>query len=286
MRPDVTHAPRTARALALLGLALAVPAWSEEDARLIVQKAFEAAKANEVEVRDYVFHERVEERRFNRKGEEKKRQSSTWDVTLYETGDYRRLIARNDEPLDRAAEQKEQRRLDRHLRQLQNETPRERARRVAKVEKERRESEEFLEEITEAFDFRLIGREEVGGVESFVISAEPRDGYEPPNRQARVLTKVRATMWVSREDYGWVQADIETLDNISWMAIFRLNEGAQIRFEQRRVDDEVWIIERWHVRLRARIALVYRLDAEWIGTYSNFRRFVTDTTETGWTRAD
>ncbi len=282
----MTHRPRSALALVLLSLAVLAPAESQEDALPIILKAFEAAKVNEIRVRSYVFHERVEERLLNRKGEEKRRQSKTWDVTLFETGDYRRLIAANDRPLDRTAEAREQRKLDRHIRKLQKETPRQRARRVAKVEKERQEGEEFLEEITKAFDFRRIGEEEVDGEPTFVISAEPKPGYRPANRMARVLPRLRAKLWVSSESYNWVQAEMETFDDITWAVVFKLRAGTEIRFKQRPLDDGVWVTESWRVRYRTRVALVYNRSAELVGSYSDFRRFTTDTTVTGWTPAD
>ncbi len=121
---------------------------------------------------------------------------------------------------------------------------------------------------------------------TWVISAEPKPGYRPPSRMARVLPKVRATLWVAQEVYAWVQAEMETFGDITWAVVYRLRKGTQIRFKQRRLDDEVWVTERWNVRLRANIALVYRLQAELTGTYSNFRRFSTDTTVTGWTPTD
>ena len=94
---------RACRSGLLLGvawIAALAPLRAAEDALPIIQKAFEAARANDALVRQYVFHERIEQRRFNRRGVEKKRGSETWDVTLYEGSDYRRLIARDDRPLD------------------------------------------------------------------------------------------------------------------------------------------------------------------------------------------
>ena len=42
--------------------------------------------------------------------------------------------------------------------------------------------------------------------------------------------------------------------------------------------DEVWLPESWYVRLRARAALVFKLNGEVTGSYSNYRRFTTDST--------
>lgn len=277
------------RALFVAAALLALPAAAAaagDDAAAIIAKAFETARVNEAKALEYVFHERIEEVRFDRQGGEKKREARTWDVTLYEGGDYRRLIAINDRPLFPETEAKEQRKLEKHIRKLERETPRERRRRMAKIEEGRQEGEEFLEEITKAFDFRLLREEEVGALPTWVISAEPREGYQPPDRISRVLRGVRATLWVSQTDYAWVQAEIDTFEDFSWMGIYKLKSGAEIRFKQRQVDDEVWLTDHWSVKMRARIAFVYRLEAEIKGSYSNFRRFSTETIETGFERAE
>jgi hypothetical protein len=257
---------------------LACPARADDDALPIVEKAFETARANEALARQYVFHERIEERRLNKKGEVKKRGSKTYDVTLLDDSEYRRLIAIDDEPLDDKAAAKEQRKLEKQIKKMRNETPKKREKRLAKVEKGREESEEFLEEITTAFDFRLTGEEEIDGVATHVISAEPKEGYEPSSREAKVLTKLRGTLWISKADHAWVKADLDIFDDISWAVIFKLREGAKIRFTQRRHNDEVWLPESWYVRLRARAALVFKFNGEVTGSYSNYRRFTTDST--------
>jgi hypothetical protein len=248
-----------------------------DDARALVQKAFEAARENEAIARSYVFHERVEEIRYDKKGEIKKRESHTWDVTLLDGSEYRRLIAFDDEPLPPKREAKEQRELEKQLEKMRHETPKQRDKRLAKVEKQREEGEEFLEEITRAFDFRLTGEEQIGGVATHVISFTPRAGYRPTSREARVLPKVRGTLWISKDDHGWVQADMETTGNIRWAVIFKLNEGARVRFTQRKHNDEVWLTDDWHLRLKARVAF-FKFNGEVHGSYSNFRKFTTDTT--------
>ena len=262
--------------IALASWLLAGPALAQEDALEIVQRAFEAATANEEIARQYVFHERVEEVRLDKKGREKRRRSRTWDVSLFEDGELRRLIRRDDRPLTAREEAKEQRKIDRHIAKVQKETQRQRARRRARREKERAEGLEFLEEITRAFEFRKLREEIVDGTPTFVISATPKEGYRPTSREAKVLTKVSATFWIAQDDYGWAQAEIETLDDISWL-VYKLSGGSRVTIKQRKLNAEVWMADRWRVRLKARVALVYRYQAEIVGTYSNFRRFTTET---------
>ena len=265
-------------ALALVGLSFIGPAQTGDDALPIVRKAFETAMANEAMLRRYVYHERIDEVRFNKKGEVKKRESHTFDVTLLDSSEYRRLIAINDKPLLPETAAKEQKKLEKQLEKMRNETPKQRKKRLAKVEKGRREGEEFLEEITRAFDFRLSGEEEIDGVATYVISAEPKKGYSPSSREAKVLAKLRGTLWISKDEHAWVRADLETFGNIRWAVVFKLRSGAKIRFEQTKLNDEVWVPVSWYVRMRAGVALVFKFNGEVTGSYSNYRKFMSEST--------
>lgn len=60
---------RSTAALALVCLALLCPARADDDASPIFEKAFAAAQANLAVARNYVFHERVEDRRLTNDAE-------------------------------------------------------------------------------------------------------------------------------------------------------------------------------------------------------------------------
>ena len=269
---------RSTLVIALFCLLFICPARADDDALPIVMKAFEAARANEAIARHYAFNERIEYRRFNKQGEEKKRESATYEVTFLDSSEYRRLIAIDDKPLSESDAAKEQRKLKKRIKKMQNETPKQREKRLANIEKDREEGRKFLEEITKAFDFRLTGEAEIDGVVTYVVSAEPKEGYEPPFRAAKILPKLRGTVWISKQDYAWVKADMETLDDFTWAATFKMSEGTTIGFKQRRVNDEVWLTESWYIRLRSTTALVFKLNGEFTANYSNYRRLKADST--------
>ena len=264
--------------LALLWLSSAWAIRAGENVLPIVERAFAAAEANQKIQQLSVFHERVEQRVLDKQGREKSRESKTWDVTLLDGSVYKQLIAKDDQPLSEKEQAKQQRKLDKQLRKMRDETPAQREKRLEKIAKEREEARRFLEEITRAFDFQLIGEETIDGVDTHVISAQPRAGYEPAFRQARVLTKLRGTLWISTGDHAWVRAEIETFEDFKWRLV-KLREGATIRFSQQRVNDEVWMMDNWFVRLRAKAALVFGFHGEFTGTYDAFRKFTTDDSE-------
>lgn len=261
-------------------LLLCSPAYgfaAELTAREIVERATAAGDRNDRIARNYTFHERREERTYRSNGDLGSSKSKTWDVTLLEGSEYRRLIARDDQPLSPKQEASEQRKLERSIEKMRRQTEGERAKRLRKLKADRDEEQRLREEVARCFDFRLAGEDELGGVASYVIDAEPRADCKPTLRQAKILPKLRGRLWVAKRDFGWVRVEVETIERISfgWF-LFRLNKGSTMEFTQRFVNDEVWLVDNWRVRFRARVGLVKGYNGEVLGAYSEFRKFTAD----------
>src|SRR5207302_4439797 len=66
--------------------------------------------------------------------------------------------------------------------------------------KDREEGRKFLKEITDAFDFRLLGEESIEGRPSWIIEGTPRSGFKPTLNHADVPTKLRGKLWIDVVD--------------------------------------------------------------------------------------
>ena len=255
---------------------LAAPAQTHSAAE-IIRLAFERDEQNDVIARQYTFQQRTEQRNLDGRGEIKSSKSRTHDVTLLDGSAYKRLIAKNDQPLSPKEEQKEQRKLDKSIRRVQNETPKQRAKRLAERDKAKKEQRKWIAEIQDAFNFRLRGEEIAAGIETYVIDADPKPGYKPEFDKAKFLTKMKGTFWIGKTDYSWVRVEAETLDTISFgWVLFRLGKGSVMRFTQTKVNDEVWMQDSFRVRLSGRLAMLKGIYFEISGAYSDFRKFSAD----------
>ena len=190
---------------------------------------------------------------------------------------YQELIARNGKPLGEAEARKEQEKLDRELARRRNEDPARRSRRLSEEEKRRMEGREFAREIPEAFRFRLAGEDRLEGRPVWIIDAEPKPGYRGKAKRADLLSKFRGRLWIDQQDYQWVRVEAETIAPVrfGWV-LARLDPGAKMVFEQRRVHDEVWLPSRAHIQLSARLALVRKLRGEVEVLWRDYRKFRTD----------
>ena len=105
--------------------------------------------------------------------------------------------------------------------------------------------------------------------------ATPRAGYR--GKEHGALSQMRGKLWIDKNDYRWVKAEAETLDTISFgLFIARLAPGSRLMFEQVRVNNEVWLPKRVAVSATARLGLIKKLNVEEETTWSNYRKFQTD----------
>ena len=175
----------------LLGLASAIALLGQVDAREIIRHAVSGDERNWRVARNYAFLQRVELRRLDAQGKVELSEVQTYDVTLQAGTPYRQLVQRDDRPLSPVEEKREQERLAKSIAERRQETAAERARRLSAYERRPDWQREAWSELTEAFEFRLLGEGILEGHSIFMIEAMPRQGYQPRSRTAKLFSSLR-----------------------------------------------------------------------------------------------
>jgi len=197
-----------------------------------------------------------------------------YDVTLLEGSPYRRLVGKDDHPLSPDEDRIEQKKLADSIAQRQKETPTERNKRIADWEKKRQHEREPLDEVPDAFNFKIAGEVQIDGRDAWIIEGTPRPGYRARNSLAKLFLKLRGKLWIDKADYQWVKTEAEVTDTISWgLFVARLGKGARLDMQMTRVNDEVWLPKRIEARVSARLALVKKYNVESDTSFSNYRKF-------------
>ena len=112
---------------------------------------------------------------------------------------------------------------------------------------------------------------------SKVLQATPRRDYQPRSSEAKILSHVRGRLWIDKESYHWAKLEAEVITPVSWgLFLVRLDPGARIRFEETRVNDEVWLPQHIWIAASARLGLFKKLRVEEDTIYKNYRKFRTD----------
>jgi hypothetical protein len=233
-------------------------------------------EANDERLRDYTYIERDEEHKLDGKGQEKSTEAKTYEVMELYGEQVQRLIEKDDKPLPEKDKAKEEEKVQKMIDKRKNESDEQRKKRADKEEKDREDGRKFVREIADAYNFKLVGTELVGGRETWVIDGEPRPGYEPHMTEAKILTKVRGRVWIDKDDLQLTKMDVEIIDTVSFgWVLARIHKGTRVMLEQTRVNDEVWLPRHVTFKVDARVALLkgYKMDGEL--TYRDYKKFRT-----------
>ncbi len=242
--------------------------------RVVADKDLE----NDKRQRDYTYVMREVQKNLDGKGELKSTEIKTYEILEIGGEQVQRLIKKDDKPLDAKEDAKEDAKIQKIIDKRKNESDEERKKREAKEEKEREDGRKFVKEVADAYNFKLVGTEMVGGREAWVIDGEPRPGFEPHMKEAKFLSKFHGRVWVDKSDLQLSKMDVETLDTVSiGLFLARIHKGTRVTFEQTRINGEVWLPKQIDFKVNARVALLkgYNLDGE--QTYSEYRKFRTST---------
>jgi hypothetical protein len=258
-------------------IALAVLLLAADDAREIVRRSVNLGDENLRAARNYTFRERSEGRTLNGAGEVTKTEVETYDVTLVDGSPYRRLVSRDDKPLPPKDERKEQEKLRKIADTRRKEDPEQRRKRVAEWDRKREQQRETLREVVNAFDFQIAGEDRRDGREQYVIEAMPHPGYKPRTRNSGFFPKVKGRIWIDKQDYHWSRIEAEVIETISFGGILvRLAKGSRLEADQARINDEVWLPKHFEAEASARVGLVKKFHGRMEITYSEYKKFQTD----------
>lgn len=262
---------------ALLFSTGALPAQPKPDPLAIVRKSVELDQSNWQRMKDYTWIARQTDRLLDSEGRVKSEKSAQWETVVIFGEPRHRMLERDGKQVSADEQRKDQEKLDKLVAKREHESPEQRARREAEFEKQREKDREFLREVPDLFDFKLLGDAKIDGHDVWVISANPKPGAQPKHSDAKPLLKIKAKLWIDKTAYQWVRLEAETTATISFgLFIARLAPGATLEFEQTPVADDVWLPKREVVRGSARLGLVKKLVGEEEITWKNYHKFQVD----------
>jgi hypothetical protein len=249
-----------------------------EQFRALLRRAEEKDLENQKQLRDYTYIQREEDHKLDGRGGVKKTESRTSEVLEIYGEQVERLTAKDDKPLSAEEAKKEDDKIQKIIDKRKQESEDDRRKRLQKEEKDREEDRKFVLEIADAFNFRLIGSEAVDGRDAWVLEGEPRPGYEPKTRGAKILGKFKGRVWIDKSEAQWVKIDITAIDAISFGWILaRVHKGLHIQVEQTKVNDEVWLPKHIQLHFDARVALFKTYDEDVELTFKDYKKFRAET---------
>jgi hypothetical protein len=249
---------------------------SQEQMRQLLRVVADKDIENDKRQRDYTYIDREVQNNLNGKGKTKSTEIKTYEVLEIYGEQVQRLIEKDDKPLDAKEAAKEEEKIQKIIDKRKNESDEDRKKREEKEAKEREDGRKFVKEVADAYDFKLLGTEQVNGRDAWMIDGEPRPGYEPHMKDAKVLSKIHGRVWIDKGDLQLAKMDIEILDTVSFgWVLARIHKGTRVMLEQTRVNDEVWLPRHVTFKVDTRVALLkgYNIDGD--QEYRDYKKFRT-----------
>ena len=259
------------RSFAML-LTVGVALGAGPDAREIIRFSCQVNNRDWDALPKYSHRETDISSKVDANGKPKAKSSKTYEVLMVDGSPYQKLIALNGSPLSPQDQQKEEAKVKKEIARRQREPPAERASRIGRYRRERQDEHLLMNEMINAFTYKLNGEDQVDGHPVYVLDATPRPDYHPPNRKAKVLTGMKGRLWVEKQNYHWVKVEAEVTKPVNFdYFIAKVGPGTRFQFEQAPVDGNFWLPKRFIQTVNARILGIksYRTREE--ETYSDYR---------------
>ena len=249
-------------------------ALSQEQMQRLLRVVADKDIENDKRLRNYTYIERDEEHKLDGKGQVKSTEAKTYEVMELYGEQVQRLTEKDDKPLDAKDAAKEEEKIQKIINKRKDESENERKKREEKEEKGREEDRKFVLEVADAYNFKLVGTELVGGREAWVIDGEPRPGFVPHMKESKFLSKFRGRVWIDKSDLQLAKMDVECLDTISWgLFLARIHKGSRFMLEQTRVNEEVWLPRELTVKVDVRLALLKNFNVDLEQNFRDYKKF-------------
>ena len=254
-----------ARMMILLAtLLLLASAFAQPDVDTIIQRSVEA---NNIDWEAAPQYDHFERNRLSGGG------TRTYEVMMILGSEYQRLVAVNGKPLTPEEQATEQQKLERVVAQRQNESHEQRVQRIARYEKDRNRDHMLMQQITVAFDFKLLGEQTLGAYDVYVLLATPRRGYQPPNTETKVLTGMRGKLWIDEKTCQWVKVEAEVVHPVSIVGFLaEVEPGTRFELETTPVDGRIWLPRHFSMKARAKVFSVFGHKTQDDETYFDYHK--------------
>jgi hypothetical protein len=249
----------------LLGWALAgvVLGAQQPDVKTIIQRS---VAAND---RDFRAAPQFSYKEKDRVG----KQIKAYQVTMIDGSPYQRLIAVGGKPLSKEQAAEELKKQQQETANRTAQSPQQRKDRIASYEKDRRRDHEMMGQLSEAFNFTLLGKKKIKTFNVWVLKATPRPGYKPPNMETQVLPGMEGELWIDEKTYQWVKVTARVIHPVSIEGFLaQVEPGTQFEIEKAPVGGGIWQITHFSMQSHAKVLFLVNRASEEEDWFYDFTR--------------
>jgi hypothetical protein len=247
----------------------------EPDAREIVRRSVAAEDKSQQIRRNYTYKSLNVVRESDSGGKVRSTRSTLSEVLFVGGRPFRYVLERDGKPVPAEEGAKAKATLDAAVNEAAHLSPAERKIREEQYVKSTAKRRDLYNNIPDAFNFRIVGQKSIDGRDTWEMRASPNHDYKGPFASA--FHNMEGTLWIDKNDYQWVKVEADSLETISFGWILaRIGKGSRLTIENMRLNNELWAPKRLTIHASGRVALVKKLNADQETTYSDYRKFQTD----------
>ena len=197
----------------------------------------------------------------------------TYEVTLLDGSPFKQLVRVNGQPLDAETAQKDRKKFADAEHERANESPDDRAHRIADYKKDFERGHEILEQMPLAFHYTLASTRKYGAYTVYVLQATPRKNYDPPSTEAEVLTGMRGEFLIDTKTFQLVRGIARVLHPVRIEGfVATVQPGTEFELEQRPAAKNVWLPTHFRIRSRSSVLFLFHHHTHEDRTFFNYRQ--------------
>ena len=272
-----------------LSLPCSVEACNEDEKPLpgideLLEKVRGNLRSDRYVLRNYTYNESQEIVELDKKGQPRKTKTRVFDI-FPSTADeitYRRLVSKDGKRVEETRLRKQDRehaeRVRKYARKARKRGVSVQSELEASEGEALRKEERALDQILQLYEFTIRGRESVDGHQTLIVDFTPRPNFKVTMKEVKPLKKISGRVWISEDDYQLVRIEAETLKSLKFGlgVIARLNKGAHLTFQRRKVNDEIWLPAEAFFQGTGRILVFKGFRFQARSEYSDYKKFSVD----------
>jgi hypothetical protein len=236
----------------------------------------------EERVGDYTYTEKRTERKINGRGEVTEEIVRVYEIyPIPNRESVRKLISENGVPLSAEKAAKEEKRVTEELEKAQQEREKAAQKRARELERQKGKPAKEEEDDVGIADFLRAAemvsprREKLRERDAIVFDFRPRVGYKPKNSTESIISKLTGIMWIDPVDKQVMRLEARLVESYKMGGglLASVRPGTAFVFEQKRMDDGVWLPVFSQVNVSAKILLFKSLDLNIMQEFSNYQKF-------------
>ena len=197
--------------------------------------------------------------------------SKLYEITMIDGTPYQRLLAVNGKPLPQATEAQAMKEQQHAEAQRQAESADERRNRIAKYQRDRTRDNNMMKQLTEAFNFTLVGESKLRNFNVYHLKAIPKPGYQPPNMDCQVLPGMQGELWIDQKTFQWVKVTAQVIHPVSIEGFLaQVEPGTRFELEKTPVGNGIWLPSHFEMNSRAKVLFMINRSSSANETYFDY----------------